>query len=142
MGTHALVHFIAQRRTCSSVLVTFYFQYDGCLDGVGKQLLEFLKSRKMVNGIPSRKEKDNLIYANGLECLAAQFCAAFKEGPGNLYIVPSDQSEEKHTYTVMYNEEAKELYVGYLHRSMMTLDEFEAYIESETSPSAGDEDDE
>lgn len=142
MGTHALVHFISQRRTGSSMLVTYYFQYDGSLDGVGKQLLEFLKSRKMVNGIPLRREKDNFIYANGLECLAAQFCAEFKKGPGNLYIVPSNHSEEKHTYTVMYNEEARNIYVGYSHRSMMTLDEFEAYIESEMSPSAGDEDDE
>jgi hypothetical protein len=92
----------------------------------------------MVNGIPLRREKDNFIYANGLECLAAQFCAEFKRGPGNLYIVPSNHSEEEHTYNVMYNEEAKEIYVGYLHRSIMTLDEFEAYIESKTSkPTAG-----
>lgn len=133
MGTHALVHFISQKRTGSSILVSFYFQYDGYLLGVGKQLLDFLKSRKMVNGIPLRRENDNLIYANGLGCLAAQFCAAFKEGPGNLYIVPSNYSEEEHTYTVMYDEEAKELYVGYLNRSIMTLDEFEAYIDSKTT---------
>jgi hypothetical protein len=136
MGTHALVHFISQRRSGSSILVSFYFQYDGYLAGVGKQLLDFLKSRRMVNGIPLRREKDNFIYANGLECLAAQFCAEFKRGPGNLYIVPSNHSEEEHTYNVMYNEEVKEIYVGYLHRSIMTLDEFEAYIDSKSSASA------
>lgn len=132
MGTHALVRFISQRRNGANILVSFYFQYDGDLEGVGKQLLAFLKSRKIVNGIPLRRERDDKIYANGLGCLAAQFCAQFKEGPGNLYIVPSTgEEEEEHVYNVMWNEVANELYIGYMERSMMTLDEFEEYIEHE-----------
>lgn len=39
-------------------LVCFYKQYDGYPDGYGKELVEFLKSGTLVNGIPYGDEKE------------------------------------------------------------------------------------
>lgn len=68
-------------------LVNVYQQYDGYLEGVGKQLCLWLKNHYLVNGISSNETKG---CANGAECLVAQFIRDFKREVGNLYIYPFD----------------------------------------------------
>ena len=63
-----------------------YRQYDGYPSGHGKELFDFLKDIKIVNGIPGGEQTQRL--ANGPCCLAAQLVSHFKDGAGNIYICP------------------------------------------------------
>lgn len=62
--------------------VCMYRQYDGYPSCHGKELAEFLKPIRMVNGLGS----DSKHVANGAGCLAAQMVAHFKDGPGGIYL--------------------------------------------------------
>lgn len=86
-------------------LVCFYKQYDGYPDGYGKELVEFLKSGTLVNGIPYGEDK---LFFNGMGCLAAQIVAHFKENSGGYYIFPIDSKGcgQEYIYTV-YNKDMK-----------------------------------
>ena len=52
-----------------------YRQYDGYMDGHGKELAEWLDGFTIVNGIPSDKSEPMF---NGMDCLAAQMFVHFK----------------------------------------------------------------
>lgn len=95
MGTRSLT--IIQNANKNEIAV-LYRQYDGCPSGHGKQLSEFLKDIKMVNGIGG--ETTNI--ANGEECLAAQIIAHFKTAPGDFYLYPAKTRDigEDYTYFV------------------------------------------
>jgi hypothetical protein len=59
-------------------ICVMYRQFDGYLEGHGKDLLEFLQGRKVVNGISlGSREK----ASNGMACLAASLIANFKTAP-------------------------------------------------------------
>ena len=57
-----------------------YRQYDGYPEGHGTDLLNFLKGMNLVNGINSKNIK--LRISNGMDCLAAQIVAHYKQQPG------------------------------------------------------------
>ena len=84
-------------------ILCMYRQYDGYLDGHGRELAEFLQGFNIVNGlsidVPERT-------ANGVHCLAAQLIAHFKDGPGGIYIYNSDAKDcgEEFTYTIYENK--------------------------------------
>ncbi len=82
MGTRSLTKFYHDGS--KRPFVTMYRQFDGYPSGHGVELAEFLASTKAVNGI-SLSEKQRI--ANGIECLAAQVVAQFKEEPGGIYLV-------------------------------------------------------
>ena len=63
-------------------LLTFYRQYDGYPTGHGQELVDFLKTIKMVNGIPVGTDEP-MQMANGGGCLAAQMIVHFKTGITN-----------------------------------------------------------
>jgi len=90
---------------------SIYQQYDGYIDGVGKQLKDFIKSGKLVNGIPGGREE--VRYFNGIGCLIGQFVAKFKVGPGGLYVTNSEDDEE-YNYEVIVNnsEESKSITIN------------------------------
>jgi hypothetical protein len=128
MGTHAVVHFFVQRSRHDKIrVVTFYFQYDGYLEGVGKDLVDFLKSYTIVNGIPFPR-KEGIKYANGIGCLAAQFCKEFKNGAGNFYIEPYEEADAYYTYEVVWIEESEEMQIVYRNETPMSISEFEEFI--------------
>lgn len=80
MGTRSItVIKNEQKRT----LAVIYQQYDGYPEGWGRILLDFIKEKKMVNGIGLDKN-----VFNGIECFVAQLIAEFKQGPGGLYLYP------------------------------------------------------
>jgi len=74
--------------------VCMYRQFDGYPSGHGKELAEFLKPLKMVNGL----------RVDGAGCLAAQMVAHFKNGPDGIYLYAPEpgadhwQDFEYHVY--------------------------------------------
>jgi len=90
MGTRATVTVYNES---DQPICSIYIMFDGYLNGVGKQLQEFLKTHRYVNGIPL----DATNVYNGMEDLAAQLVWHLKEGkPGNVYLVPL---EGEHDFT-------------------------------------------
>lgn len=82
MGTRALT---VIKNSAGNELVRLYRQSDGYQDCHGKELKQFLCSKKMVNGI--REYSDDI--ANGVECLAAQLIARLKTRVGLHYLCPT-----------------------------------------------------
>ena len=84
MATRSLVRFARREEGVSfnehpeKVIVQVYKHWDGYPSGHPTQLAHFLKEFKIVNG---------------LGCLAAQYIAAFKEQPGDLYVESPEYSE-------------------------------------------------
>jgi hypothetical protein len=112
MGTGSLVRFIRRHgikkdKPKYSTITAIYQQYDGYpKNGVGENLGKFLKSRKLCNGIPLQKNPfPATAWANGLECLAAQYIAQFKKGAGGLYVVAPDSENAVWTYEVLGDDE-------------------------------------
>jgi len=86
MCTRSTIHIKEGRRTILSI----YNQYDGYLEGVGKDLAEFLR-----NGHPRKQfETSKHLDFNGIHCLAAQLVTAFKKGVGNCYITDAKDRQE------------------------------------------------
>lgn len=81
MGTRSLT--IIREDGNDNNLVQMYRHFDGYPAGHGKDLYEFLRPIKLVNGLTLG---DNHNTANGFGCLAAQLVAHFKTGPGWIYL--------------------------------------------------------
>ena len=96
MGTRALTFvYDADRQP----LLNLYRQYDGYIEGHGRELAEFLAGKTLVNGFGSESKA----LANGMGCLAASLVANFKETVGGFYIHSVTETEcgqdyEYHVY--------------------------------------------
>lgn len=77
-------------------LVQIYRQFDGYPSGHGKDLAEFMKGLKLVNGMGM---SDTQRIANGAGCFAAQLVAHLKKGPGHIYLEAPSQDLLQHDYT-------------------------------------------
>jgi hypothetical protein len=108
MSTHATVHFY-EKDNDHAPLLSVYFQSDGYISGVGHALAAWLSEFKVGNGIPIGKNPDELKFANGISCLAAQFIANYKTGPGNLYITNFNDIQE-FNYHVFYTKNKNDNY--------------------------------
>jgi hypothetical protein len=99
MGTRSLT---IVKEYDGSEAVVMYRQFDGYPDGHGLDLAEFLKGKKIVNGI-GMGDTGNF---NGMGCLAAQMVAHFKTGIGNIYLYPSGTRDcwEEFIYKIEDNE--------------------------------------
>ncbi len=74
-------------------LLKIYRQYDGYVEnGLGEELVEFLRGRRVVNGYSMKDEEEGAF--NGIGCLAASIVAHLKDGIGNVYIQPLDDDYE------------------------------------------------
>ena len=95
MSTRSLIRFATREEGVSfsehpeRVEVQVYKHYDGYPSGHPVDLAKFLNRFRIVNGLTN----DSSYVANGLGCLAAQYVAAFKMVPGDLYI---ENSNSKH----------------------------------------------
>lgn len=101
MGTRS----ITLVRTSEGVnLLNMYRQFDGYLDGHGRDLFELLDGMKIVNGMTGRNTKQ----ANGAGCLAAQIVSNFKKEAGGIYIYPIDSGDcgQDYTYCITVTEES------------------------------------
>jgi len=103
MGTRSITTFIDERQREIAVM---YRQYDGYPEGHGAELAEFLSGMNVVNGLGAEHKK----VANGMDCLAAQVVAHFKDGPGNIYLMPAQTRDvsEEYLYIVKGEEGMKE----------------------------------
>lgn len=81
----------------------FYTQCDGHPTQHGEALKAFLKDFKVVDGL-GMEVHDNI--ANGVECLAAQAIAHFKDGPGHTYMVHADAQDSDYNYAYIITAEA------------------------------------
>lgn len=98
MGTRSTTLFLSEwneKKICN-----MYRQYDGYLDGHGRELKEFLEGAVLVNGIGTGETRKTF---NGMGCLAASVIAHFKKDIGGHYMCNVDQEEEYH-YTVYAGE--------------------------------------
>ena len=92
MSTRSLVRFAKREEGVSfsehpeQVEVQVYKHYDGYPSGHPVDLAKFLDGFKVVNGLGQDTHK----VANGAGCLAAQYVAGFKMGPGDMYIENAD----------------------------------------------------
>lgn len=93
MGTRSTLTFLQNGKT----VLSLYCQFDGYLSGVGKDLCEFLKSGKQVNGIPAFET--GRVF-NGMGDLAAQFIASVKTAPGLWYCRAQEEGSEDYNYVV------------------------------------------
>ena len=93
----------------SRVEVQVYKHYDGYPEGHPLELAKFLKDFKIVNGLG----QDTYRKANGLTCLATQYIAAFKMGPGDLYVENPDTNHGDIEYTTyVWGDDGKSIYMS------------------------------
>lgn len=105
MGTRSLTHI---KDEDGKTLTTIYKQYDGYPEGLGKELHEFLKGRKILNGYQGDEDQH---HCNGMGCLAARLIGHLKEDKiGNVYVYSPDAKDcgEEFTYTIYPSEETKD----------------------------------
>ena len=111
MGTRSLTTFVETYKDNSgkkvkNEIVTMYRQFDGYMEGHGKELSDFLAGGKLVNGIGSG---DKVVF-NGMGCLSAQVVAHFKDGAGGFYLQRANKnSGEEYRYKVIGDFETKEI---------------------------------
>ena len=117
MSTRSLVRFAKREEGVSfskhpeRVEVQVYKHYDGYPSGHPVELAEFLEGFKIVNGVPF--DGDHSRMANGLGCLAAQYIAAFKMAPGDLYIENPDTEHDWIEYiTYVWGTEDKDIWMS------------------------------
>ncbi len=91
MGTRSTVTFFSEHGSKEPVL-SVYQQFDGYIDGVGYDLANFLKDKKVINGISTQTMEGG--FANGMGCLAAQYVASQKTEIGGFYLTVKDHSED------------------------------------------------
>lgn len=82
MGTRSLTVF---KDNSNKEIVVLYRQFDGYPESHGKELADFLKGKKIVNGIAG----DTKNIFNGMYCLAASVISHFKKVAGAFYIYPA-----------------------------------------------------
>lgn len=99
MSTHAGVGFY-QEDGQQALICSVHHHSDGYPTGVGMDLAEWLLKMRVGNGI---KLDQPAGFANGMGCLAAQYVAAFKKKPGQVYLVaPGSDWEEDYFYEVRW----------------------------------------
>lgn len=91
MGTRSLTRVFEE----GAQLVCLYRQMDGYLSGHGKELFDFLKDRRIGNGLGLDADNN---YSNGAGCLAASLIAHFKTEPGGFYLMPINTKDAGQDY--------------------------------------------
>ena len=96
MGTRSTIKFYSEFND-DTVIASIYKQFDGYIDCVGHELANFLKDKKVINGISGQLMEDG--FANGMGCLAAQFIAENKNAIGGFYMT-NENDEQEYNYKV------------------------------------------
>ena len=100
MGTRSLTRIKDGKKE----LTVMYRQFDGYLDGHGKELAEWLANASIVNGI--RMDENRTIF-NGMGCLAASMFKHFKEEAGGIYCYPAGAKDCWEEYNYIISESPK-----------------------------------
>ena len=131
MGTRSLTIFNDTYN--DEEIAVFYRQFDGYPEGHGKELLDLLKDMRVVNGMNSENMKFKI--ANGMDCLAAQVVAHFKNGPGDFYLYKAGTRDvlEEFIYTLYHKHgdlfiKVEDTYDGGNDLFDGNLEEYESWI--------------
>ena len=115
MATRSLVRFAKREEGVSfsehpeKIEVQVYKHWDGYPSGHPTQLANWLNHKKIVNGLTN----DSHNMANGLGCLAAQYIAAFKMEPGDLYVESPDTNHGDIEYvTYVWGDYNKDIWMS------------------------------
>ena len=115
MATRSLVRFARREEGVSfsehpeKIEVQVYKHWDGYPSGHPTQLANWLVNKRIINGLTS----DSYNVANGLGCLAAQYIAAFKMEPGDLYVESPDTNHGDIEYvTYVWGIENKSIWMS------------------------------
>ena len=115
MATRSLVRFAKREVGVSfsehpeKIEVQVYKHYDGYPEGHPLDLAKFLNRFRIVNGLTNNSNE----VANGLDCLAAQYIAAFKQGPGDLYVEsPGDEHMDIEYITYVWGDYNKGIWMS------------------------------
>ena len=115
MATRSLVRFARREKGVSfsehpeKIEVQVYKHWDGYPSGHPTQLANWLVNKKIVNGLGLNP----INVANGLGCLAAQYIAAFKMEPGDLYVENPDTERGWIDYiTYVWGDDGKDIYMS------------------------------
>lgn len=100
MGTHAQTR-IFEDNEC---IVCMLRQSDGYPESHGRELFDFLTSKRLINGIANYNSNTE---ANGIGCLAAQMVVHFKKGIGRIYLQANQGREYEYNYDI-YNSDMSE----------------------------------
>lgn len=95
MGTRSTTKFYVGKKC----VLSLYKQYDGYLEGFGKDIKDFIESGKFVNGFSG----DGVNEFNGFGDFVLKFVAKFKKGTGDLYLTP-ETDEEEYNYTIYIDD--------------------------------------
>lgn len=103
MGTRSTITFYRAEEDVRVPYTTIYQQNDGYIDGVGKELCEWLSKQTMINGISDYGIPN---ICNGVGDLIAQYIARFKNGVGDLYVYPTGKMEDycDYNYSVVFDD--------------------------------------
>ena len=115
MATRSVIRFAKREVGVSfsehpeQVEVQVYKHWDGYPSGHPTDLAKWLVNKKIVNGLGM----SNTNLANGLGCLAAQYIAAFKMEPGDLYVESPDTKRGDIEYiTYVWGDEGKGIWMS------------------------------
>lgn len=90
-------------------IAVLYGQWDGYPTGYGEKLKDFLKKKKIVNGIPYGGDTSDL--ANGMGCLAAQVISHFKKEAGGFYLHPAGTRDIGEEYVYILRNKNGRIYL-------------------------------
>ena len=116
MGTRSTYRIIEKfhdnetNKDVSKNICLVYVQYDGYPEGHPLDTAQWLSKGKVVNGISMDEESERIF--NGAGCLAAQFIAEMKDGPGGVYmsaLSSRGQSWEDYLYDIIVDFDTKQI---------------------------------
>ncbi len=85
------------------IILSLYKQYDGYVDGWGKDLKDFIKKGTFVNGLSMDKKG---LFFNGIGDFALLLVKEFKEESGGLYATTeTDNQEFNYIIELIHNKE-------------------------------------
>lgn len=117
MGTRGLIEIMHSKfendeDKASKALCTLYNHWDSYPEGLGKELADFLKQVKIVNGFNLGDPNAPKMAANGMGDLAAQIICVIKNPqvgprPGSVSVIPTGHRDccEEYVYQI-YEDEA------------------------------------
>ena len=123
MGTRSITRIYDEQQ---AIIVDIYKQYDGYVEGVGTDLINFIRSGQVFNGLPlSSGDNQKVRVFNGMGCFAAQLVAYWKTGAGGTYLEAPRHGNRKTVFNTHGIEYMYEVYF----RKRATGDKQEEYFQ-------------
>jgi len=102
MGTRSITHIHEMDELCRDrVVCSFYRAYDGYPTGHGDDLAEWLKDKKLVNGVSSSFKKG--IYHNRSGQMAVELMHHLKKET-SIEVIPTGTGSEEFEYRVYFSD--------------------------------------